>query len=111
MSLRLGINGFGRIGRLVLRAAVANPNGKVLSVNDPFVTPDYARYLLQYDTAHGRFPGTVEAIKDGLLVNGQKIKLYHERDPLEIPWYKEKVDIVCESTGVFLDQESGCKHL
>lgn len=70
MSVKLGINGFGRIGRLVLRAAMAKGNANVVAVNDPFMTPEYARYLLAYDTAHGRFDGTVEAVKDGLLVNG-----------------------------------------
>jgi len=70
MALRLGINGFGRIGRLVLRAAVASGNAVVVGVNDPNMTPEYARYLLQYDSAHGRFNGTVEAVEDGLLVNG-----------------------------------------
>ena len=70
MSVRLGINGFGRIGRLVLRAAMARGNAVVVGINDPFMTPDYARYLLQYDSAHGRFDGTVETLEDGLLVNG-----------------------------------------
>ena len=102
MSVRLGINGFGRIGRLVMRAAVSSGNALVVGINDPNVTPDYARYLLQYDSAHGRFDGTVEAIEDGLLVNGQKVLLSNEMDPANIPWGTSGADFICESTGVFL---------
>ncbi len=86
MSVQLGINGFGRIGRLVLRAAVGRGCANVLAINDPFLTPDYARYLLSYDTAHGRFDGTVETLEDGLLVNGKKVSFYTEMDHGNIKW-------------------------
>ncbi len=111
MSVQLGINGFGRIGRLVLRAAVGRGCANVLAINDPFLTPDYARYLLSYDTAHGRFDGTVETLEDGLLVNGKKVTFFNEMDHGNIKWGDAGVDIVCESTGLFLDLASAGKHL
>lgn len=83
----LGINGLGRIGRLVLRASFENPTGQqITAVNDPFMDPNTLRYLLTYDSAHLKFPFKVESYDDGVIVNGQKIRLYTEKDPAKIPW-------------------------
>ena len=83
----IGINGLGRIGRLVLRASFENPTGQqVTAVNDPFMAPNDVRYLLTYDSAHLRFPFKVETWEHGVTVNGQKIRLYSETDPAKIPW-------------------------
>ena len=75
-SVRLGINGFGRIGRLVFRAALANPNAKVMSINDPFMNLDYLIYQLKYDSVHGRFNGTIKKLEDGIEVNGHKVLVF-----------------------------------
>jgi len=99
MSIRFGINGFGRIGQLVLRALVTTGKGSVTAINDPALTPEYAAYLLKYDTAHGRFPGEVSHFDNGIIVNGQKIYLFNEFNPADIPWGKHGADFVCESTG------------
>ena len=97
----IGINGFGRIGRLVLRAALKNPSATVVAVNDPFITVDYMVYMFKYDSVHGRFDGTVEA-KDGkLVINGQAVAVFKERNPSSIPWGSAGADYVVESTGVF----------
>jgi len=106
----VGINGFGRIGRIVLRAAIAK-GVKVVAINDPFVPLDYMVYMFKYDSTHGRFNGTVEA-KDGkLVVNGQDIAVFTERDPAQIPWGKCGVDYVVEATGVFTTIEKCQPHL
>lgn len=111
MSVTLGINGFGRIGRLVMRAALKNPAVTVKAVNDPFMSLDYMVYLFKYDTVHGRFEGTVEA-KDGkLVVNGVAIDVYSAKNPEEIPWGKSGVDYVCESTGVFAKGPEAARHI
>merc|ERR1712039_573720 len=110
MSVRLGINGFGRIGRLVLRAAMARNCAQVVAINDPFMTMDYARYLLQYDSAHGRFDGTIETLDDGLLINGNKVTFFAEQLG-QVPWGENDVDVVCESTGLFLAREMAGQHL
>ena len=100
MVCRMGINGFGRIGRLVFRAAVANPAVEVVAVNDPFMDVQYMAYQLKYDSVHGRFPGEV-AVKDGdLVVCGKIIQVSSEREPSAIPWGKVGAHYVCESTGV-----------
>ena len=110
-SVRLGINGFGRIGRLVFRAAVANPNAKVMSINDPFMNLDYLIYQLKYDSVHGRFNGTIKKLDDGIEVNGEKIKVFSEKDPASIPWGQSGADYICESTGVFTKREPCELHL
>ena len=108
----IGINGLGRIGRLILRASFENPNGqKVTAVNDPFMRPEDLRYFLQYDSAHQRFPFKVEQWEKGVIVNGQKISLYSETDPSKIPWGEHNVLSVMESTGKFLTTETAEKHL
>jgi len=110
MALRVGINGFGRIGRLVFRAGVANPNIEFVGVND-LVPPDNLAYLLKYDSTHGRFNGTVEAQEDGFTVNGKFIKCVSVRNPVELPWRDLKVDYVIESTGLFTDYAGAENHL
>jgi len=110
--VKVGINGFGRIGRLFFRAAFDQPNNLVVvAINDPFMTPDYMAYLLQYDSVHGRFEGKIEYSKTHLIVNGQPIRFFKERDPSNINWADEGVEYVCESTGVFLNSEGASKHL
>ena len=111
MSVKIGINGFGRIGRLVLRASLNNPQAQVVGINDPFVDAEYMEYMLKYDTVHGRFKGTVEA-KDGkLVVNGQPINIVAEQDPTKIPWGTWGATYVVESTGVFTDMEKAQAHI
>ncbi len=108
----LGINGLGRIGRLVLRSTFENPRGiSVTAVNDPFMDIKCFKYLLEYDSAHLRFPHKVELWEHGVMVNGQKIRLYAETDPTKIPWGEHGVATVCESTGKFLTTETASKHL
>ncbi len=109
--VKIGINGFGRIGRLVFRAAVNNPNVHVVGINDPFIDLDYMAYMLKYDTVHGRFKGTIE-IKDGqFIVNGKASKVYAFMKPEEIPWAACGADYVVESTGVFTDTEKAMAHV
>jgi len=108
----IGINGLGRIGRLILRASFEIPRGiAVTCVNDPFMDPKYLRYLIAYDSAHGRFPHHVEQWEHGILINGQKIRLYSETDPTKIPWGEHGVSTVMESTGKFLTTETASNHL
>ncbi|XP_063243585.1 glyceraldehyde-3-phosphate dehydrogenase 2 [Bacillus rossius redtenbacheri] len=107
---KIGINGFGRIGRLVLRASLER-GGQVVAVNDPFIGLDYMVYMFKYDSTHGRFKGEVEA-KDGfLVVNGFKIAVFSERDPKAIPWGKAGAQYVVESTGVFTTIDKASAHL
>jgi len=109
--VKIGINGFGRIGRIVMRASLEHADIEVVAVNDPFLDPAYMVYLFQYDSTHGRFKGTVEA-KDGkLVINGKEIAVYTKRDPQEIPWGSHGVDVVVESTGVFLEVGKCEAHL
>ncbi len=110
MALKVGINGFGRIGRLVFRAAQKNPNIQFVGVNDLF-PPESLAYLLKYDTIHGRFDGEVKAEADAIVVNGRRIPVSAERDPASLPWGKVGADYVVESTGLFTDHESAAKHL
>ena len=112
MGIKIGINGFGRIGRLVFRAAMLNPDiYDVVAVNDPFITPDYAAYMVKYDTIHGRFKGEVGS-KDGkLVVNGHEIDFFGFKSPEEIPWGSAGVEYVVESTGVFTTTEKAGAHL
>jgi len=112
MAVKVGINGFGRIGRNVLRAAVQNfaNDIEIVAIND-LLDPDYLAYMLQYDSVHGRFKGDI-AVKDGaLFINGKKIRLTQERDPANLKWNEVGADIVIESTGLFLDKPTAQKHL
>jgi len=113
MSVRLGINGFGRIGRLTFRAAFTENAGKatVMAVNDPFMDLDYLIYLLKYDSVHGRFQGTVEKVDGGIKVNGHKVHVFQETDPTKIPWGKAGADYIAEATGVFTDTKKAGLHL
>merc|ERR1712218_363466 len=110
-----GINGFGRIGRLVFRAAMGNPDIEVKAVNDPFMDLNYMVYQLKYDSVHNTFPGTIaikeDAGKEFLVVNGADIQIFHEKDPASIPWGPSGADYICESTGVFTAQEKAELHL
>lgn len=106
----VGINGFGRIGRLVLRQAIAN-GLQVTAVNDPFIDLDYMVYLFKYDSTHGRFKGEVGTKNGMLVVNGKEIHVFQERDPKAIPWGKTGADYVVESTGVFTTTEKASAHL
>ncbi|MGY3265660.1 type I glyceraldehyde-3-phosphate dehydrogenase [Lysobacter sp. HA35] len=112
MTIKVGINGFGRIGRNVLRAAVQNfgDDIQIVGIND-LLEPDYLAYMLSYDSVHGRFKGDV-SIEDGqLVVNGRKIRLTQERDPANLKWNEVGADVVIESTGLFLDKATAQKHL
>jgi len=109
--VRIGINGFGRIGRLVMRAARNNPNVEVVAVNDPFIPPKYMSYMLKYDSTHGRFAGSVSPNEDSITVDGQQVQVTGEKDPSAIPWGKAGVDVVVESTGVFTASDKAGLHL
>ena len=110
--IKIGINGFGRIGRLVFRAAAAQPEKfEIVAINDPFVDPEYMAYMAKYDTAHGKFAGEL-ASKDGkLVVNGHEVNVYGFKDPAEIPWGKDGVEYVIEATGVFKTVDDCHAHL
>jgi glyceraldehyde 3-phosphate dehydrogenase len=111
MTIQIGINGFGRIGRMVLRAAIQNFHDiEVVGIND-LLEPDYLAYMLKFDSVHGRFQGEVSVDKGDLVVNGKKIRLTQERDPAALKWHEIGADVVVEATGLFLDQPSAEKHL
>jgi len=111
MAVKVGINGFGRIGRNVLRAAVQNfPDIEIVAIND-LLEPDYLAYMLRYDSVHGRFKGEVSIEGGALIVNGKKIRLTQERDPAALKWNEVGADVVIESTGLFLDKVTAQKHL
>ena len=111
MTIKVGINGFGRIGRMVFRAAVQNFSDiEIVGIND-LLEPDYLAYMLKYDSVHGRFKGTVSVEGNTLVVNGKKIRLTQERDPANLKWNEVGADVVIEATGLFLDKASAEKHL
>mgnify|MGYP004505586583 CR=1 FL=1 len=111
MSIKIGINGFGRIGNLAFQAALEKSEVEVVAINDPFITADYMAYMVKYDSIHGRFKGEVTS-KDGILVvNGKEIKVYNEMDPKNIPWGTEGVEYVLECSGVFTTVEKASAHL
>jgi glyceraldehyde 3-phosphate dehydrogenase len=111
MSIKVGINGFGRIGRMVFRAAVQHfPDVEIVGIND-LLEPDYLAYMLRYDSVHGRFKGEVAVDGSTLVVNGKKIRLTAVKDPAELKWNEIGADIIVESTGLFLTKETGEKHL
>jgi glyceraldehyde 3-phosphate dehydrogenase len=110
MSIRIAINGFGRIGRMVVRAANKNPNVEIVAIND-LVPPDNLAYLLKYDSTHGKFDGDVQAAANGIEVDGNKIECMSERNPADLPWGKLNVDYVIESTGLFTTSEKAEEHL
>jgi len=109
--VKIGINGFGRIGRLVMRAATQHPDVRVVAVNDPFMDPEYMVYLFKYDSTHGPYKGSVET-KDGkLFIDGHEIAVYAKREPADIPWGTHGADFVVESTGVFTTSDKASLHL
>ena len=111
MAIKIGINGFGRIGRLAFRVAAARNDVEVVGINDPFIDPAYMAYMLKYDSTHGRFNGTVD-VKDGkLIVNGKTIRVTAEKDPAALAWGAVGGDYIIESTGVFLADEKARLHI
>src|SRR5690606_3040941 len=110
MTIKVGINGFGRIGRFVFRASCERDDIQVVGIND-LLDVDYMAYMLKYDSTHGKFNGTVE-VKDGkLVVNGKEVRVTAERDPANLAWDAIGVDVVVESTGLFLTDETARKHI
>ncbi|HHU48638.1 MAG: type I glyceraldehyde-3-phosphate dehydrogenase [Caldicoprobacterales bacterium] len=108
--IKIGINGFGRIGRLVFRASLDNPNVKVVGINDPFIDLDYMVYMLRYDSVHGQFKGDAKAENGKLVVNGNEINVYASMNPEEIPWNECGAEYIVESTGVFTTTEKASAH-
>ena len=111
MSIKVGINGFGRIGRLVFRAGIVRDDIEFVGINDPFMTPDYMAYMLRYDTMHGQFQGTIEYTDDAIIVNGKTVKFFACMDPKDIPWGQVGAEYVVESTGLFLTKEKAQAHI
>ena len=110
MSIKVGINGFGRIGRMVFRASLNHPEIEIVGIND-LCPADYLAYMLKYDTMHGQFAGEVSSNETGIVVNGKTIPVYAERDPANIPWGQLEAEYVVESTGLFLTKEKAQAHL
>ncbi|QSZ32678.1 hypothetical protein DSL72_002257 [Monilinia vaccinii-corymbosi] len=108
---KVGINGFGRIGRIVFRNAIEHADIDIVAVNDPFIDTKYAAYMLKYDSTHGQFKGDIKVLADGLEVNGKKVKFYTERDPASIPWAESEAYYVVEATGVFTTTDKAKAHL
>ncbi|KAK9450007.1 uncharacterized protein V1518DRAFT_415285 [Limtongia smithiae] len=111
MVVKIGINGFGRIGRIVVRNALLRDDVEVVAVNDPFIGPEYAAYMFKYDSTHGRFKGTVTAEESSLIVDGHKVHVFGERDPAAIPWGSYGAEYIVESTGVFTTYDKAKTHL
>ena len=118
MKTLIGINGFGRIGRLAFRAAMKRDDVEIVALNDPFMSPDYMAYMLRYDSTHGKFPGTVECDETSLIVNGKKITVFAEKNVGDIPWGTVGAEIIFECTGQHLSKDkcqghidAGAKHV
>lgn len=111
MSVKVGINGFGRIGKLALQAALENDEVEVVAINDPFIAADYMAYMVKYDSMHGRFKGEIKSEEGRLIVNGKSINVYNEMDPNNIPWGENGVEYVLECSGVFTTTEKAQAHL
>ena len=105
MSVKVGINGFGRIGKLALQAALENDEVEVVAVNDPFIAADYMAYMVKYDSMHGRLKGEIKSEEGKLIVNGKTVNVYNEMDPNNIPWGDNGVEYVLECSGVFTTTE------
>ena len=110
MSIKVGINGFGRIGRMVFRATVNHPEIEIVGIND-LCPADYLAYMLKYDTMHGQFQGEVSSTENAIIVNGRQIPIFAERNPADIPWGKLEAEYVIESTGLFLTKEKAQAHI
>ena len=111
MSIKVGINGFGRIGKLTFQAALEKGDVDIVAINDPFITADYMAYMVKYDTMHGGFKGEIKEENGKLVVNGKEIKIYNEMDPKNIPWGADGVEYVLECSGVFTTLEKAQAHL
>ncbi len=111
MSIKIGINGFGRIGRLVFRAGLKNPNLEFVAINDPFMSPDYMAYMLKYDTIHGRYQGEISFDENSITVDGKKILFYAEKDPANIPWGTVGAEYVVDATGIFHSKDKSQAHI
>lgn len=109
--VKIGINGFGRIGRLVMRASLEHQEVEVVAVNDPFIDLEYMVYMFKFDSTHGRFKGEVNSVNGKLVINGKEISVYALRNPAEIPWGSDGAEYVVESTGVFTTTEKASAHL
>ena len=110
MSIKVGINGFGRIGRMVFRASINHPEIEIVGIND-LCPADYLAYMLKYDTMHGQFKGEVSSTENAIVVNGKEIPIYAERNPADLPWGKIGAEYVVESTGLFLTKEKAQGHI
>ena len=110
MSIKIGINGFGRIGRMVMRAALNHPQIEIVGIND-LCPADYLAYMLKYDTMHGKFGGDVSSAENAIIINGKSIPVFAERNPADLPWGKLGAEYVVESTGLFLTKEKAQGHL
>jgi len=110
-KIRVGINGYGRIGRLVHRSILHRKDIEVVAINDPFIDPEYMSYMLKYDSVHGKFDGETRGGKDGFFVNGSKVATFDKMDPTQIPWGASGADYVVESTGVFTDVAKATAHI
>ena len=108
--IKVGINGFGRIGRLVMRASLEREDIDVGAINDPFIDLEYMRYMLQYDTIHGKLNKGIEVTEDGLIIDGKKVVVYNFKEPTEIPWKDTGAEYIVESSGVFASMEGASKH-
>lgn len=111
MSIKIGINGFGRIGRLVFRATLEKEDVDVVAVNDPFIDIEYMKYMLTYDSIHGKLNADIKIEGNNLIVNGKEIVVYNFKDPVEIPWGKVGAEYVVESSGVFTTTETAMAHI
>ncbi len=111
MAIKVGINGFGRIGKLTFQAALGKEEVEIVAVNDPFITADYMAYMVKYDTVHGKFNGEVKGEENTLTINGKDIKVYNEMDPHNIPWGELGVEYVLECSGVFTTLEKAQAHI
>ena len=111
MSIKIGINGFGRIGKLAFQAALEKGDVEVVAINDPFIMADYMAYMTKFDSIHGRFNGDIHGEDGRLFVNGKEIKVYNEMDPHNVPWGQDGVDYVLECSGVFTTMEKAQAHL
>ena len=109
--IKVGINGFGRIGRLVFRASLERDNVDVVAINDPFIDLEYMKYMLTYDTIHGKLDKKIDIVEDGLVIDGKKTVVYNFKDPAEIPWKDTGAEYIVESSGVFTLAEKACAHL
>ena len=108
--IKVGINGFGRIGSLVLNASFEREDIDVVAINDPFIDIEYMRYMLQYDTIHGKLNKKIDVVEDGLVVDGKKILVYNYKEPSEIPWKEAGAEYIVEASGVFASMEGASKH-